>query len=99
MRILSGSINTEKYSLTPFEKAESNIFQFLMNMHACYTFNELSDRITLINTMMALPVMSSSVNSINSMIYESTRSHYEDEIREIEQALKVYCTMMNVPEA
>ena len=96
MKILSGSVKQGKYSLTPFEKAESNIFQMVLNMHTSYTFVQLSERIELINTILALPVVSSSNETRKN---EGHRSYYEEEIKEIEKAIKIYCTTMDVPEA
>jgi len=67
----------------------------MVNMQTCATFESLAQRIELLETVMSLPVMSSSAAKIVTM----TKIGYEQELQEIDTAIKVYCSLPGVPEA
>ncbi len=94
MQILSGSIDNQPRKLTPFEQAESNVTQFMMGMHMCWTWDSLADRITLINSMLSMPIMSSSSDTV-----QGSKKAYTKEMAEIEHAIKMYASFSDLPEA
>ena len=95
MRTLSGSMN-QKESGTPFDRAQTNMMAFIVNMQTAASFEALASRIELLDSIMALPVMD--MTSSSGMI-QVTRESYKREMEEIEMAVKLFCTLPGAPEA
>lgn len=96
MQTLTGSVGSEEdQKKSPFDRAHENALAFMVNMQTCATFESLAQRIELLETVMSLPVMSSSAAKIVTM----TKIGYEQELQEIDTAIKVYCSLPGVPEA
>jgi hypothetical protein len=96
MQTLTGSvILEEEQGQSPFDRAHGNALAFMVNMQTCATFETLAQRIELLEIVMSLPVMSSSAAQLIKM----TRLGYEQELNEIDMAIKVYCSLPGVPEA
>ena len=94
MQILSGSAQ-RKHQLNPFEQAQENVFTFAVNVQTCAMFEALVNRADMIRSVMALPIMTSSSNELT----RSTMIMYKKEMEEIDSALRIYCSIQNIPEA
>ena len=69
----------------------------MVNMQTCTTFEILAQRIELLESIMALPLMSSSAPA--ARLVAITKIEYEQELNEIDEAIKVYCSLPGSPEA
>jgi hypothetical protein len=67
----------------------------MVNVQTCATFDILAQRIELLESVMALPLMSSSAARLVAI----TKVEYEQELKEIEEAIKIYCSLPGSPEA
>ena len=97
MQELTGSLGLRKEATqTPFEKAQSDILMFMVGLQTCSAFEELANRIQTIDAIMKLPVMhlSSSAETI-----KIAKNEYEQEMKEIELALKLMTQIPGIPEA
>ena len=96
MQTLTGSVGSEDdRKKSPFDQAQENALAFMVNMQTCATFDTLAQRIELLETVMSLPVMSSSAAKVITM----TKIGYEQELQEIDTAIKIYCSLPGVPQA
>jgi hypothetical protein len=86
----------QEESGTPFDRAQTNMMAFIVNMQTAASFDALASRIELLDTIMALPVMdtTSSLGLIGT-----TRESYTKEMEEIEVAVKLFCTLPGTPQA
>lgn len=97
MKALTGSLDLKREKkLTPFEEAEVGVLKFMVGLQTSAAFEELSERIQTLEAIMKLPVMhmSSSAESIRL-----AKKDYEQEMKEIELAIKLFVHIPGVPEA
>ena len=97
--VLSGSEDPERRRkndfMGPLDDAKENALQFIFGMQTLTTFKTISDRIQLIEAMMNLPMMQSG-STEEALI---TRNQYIQEMKELETAIKIFCSMPSAPEA
>ena len=96
MEVLSGSVDRRK---TPFDTAHNNATHFIVSMSSCAAYESLAERITLLNSMLSLPIIASSSLGSLSQLDNSTKEMYESEMKELETVIKIYCTLPGTPEA
>lgn len=96
---LSGSAGNLNKKSTPFDIAKDNATHFIINMTSCAAYDTLAQRISLINSMLSLPILSSSDKEQMSNLEHSTKKMYTSEMQEIETVIKIYCALPGTPEA
>jgi len=99
MEVLSGSAGNPNKKSTPFDTARDNATHFIVNMTSCAAYETLAQRISLINSMLSLPILSASADGEMSNLEQSTKKMYTSEMKEIETVIKIYCTLPGTPEA
>ncbi len=99
MELLSGSVGNISERNTPFDIAKENATHFIVNMASCAAYETLAQRISLINSMLSLPILSSSEENDMSNLEKSTKKMYASEMSEIETVIKIYCALPGTPEA
>ena len=101
MQVLSGSVEKPASKCTPFDQAKDNAMYFIMNMSTCVAYETLAQRISLLDTMLSLPILSSSNHAdVHPRGFiGSTKELYQNEMTEIETVIKIYCTLPGTPEA
>jgi len=99
MQVLSGSVKKTVSDSTPFEEAKDNAIHFIMNISTCVAYETLAQRISLLDSMLALPILSSSDGTYPNGFIGNTKELYQNEMAEIETVIKIYCTLPGTPEA
>lgn len=99
MQVLSGSVKKPTSDSTPFDQAKNNAMHFIMNISTSAAYETLAERISLLDSMLALPILSSSNSTYPDGFIGSTKELYQNEMAEIETVIKIYCTLPGTPEA
>ena len=99
MQVLSGSVEKPVSKSTPFDQAKDNAAHFIINMSTCMAYETLAQRIGLLDSMLALPILSSSDIPHSNGFIDTTKELYKNEMTEIETVIKIYCTLPGTPEA
>jgi hypothetical protein len=68
-------------------------------MSSCVAYETLAERISLLSSMLSLPIISSSKPEDLSCLEGTTKQMYENEMKELETVIKIYCTLPGTPEA
>lgn len=82
-------------NLGPLDESRVWAMQFIQGMVTISTMNDMADRISLIETMLNLPLIQSG-STAQAM---KKKIEYTRELEEIEEAIKLLCHLTEVPEA
>lgn len=97
--ILSGSEDPERRRkndfMGPLDYAKENALQFIFGIQTLTTFKAISDRVQLIEAMMNLPMMQS--GSTEEVLI--TKKQYIQEMKELETAIEILCSLPSAAEA
>ena len=96
--VLSGSGDPGRKKddfMGPLDLAKEDALKFIFGLQTLTTFKTIADRIQLIEAMLNLPLVQSGSTKEAYM----ARNQYIQEMKELEIAIKIFCSMPSAPEA
>ena len=92
---VTGSVKERRGAIGPLDNAKVWAMEFIQGMVTLQTMNEMAERIGTIDAMMKLPM----IQSGSTFTALEKRLQYRQEMEEMEEAIKILCSLTEVPEA